>query len=88
MASDAQNAEEKLNTFLSQRPSGRYTFDSERGAPQSEICREGGEKGHECIVLKMYSTKLFEAMQKHGFYCALPMDPTQTHMVCDKIPQS
>ncbi|KIM57600.1 hypothetical protein SCLCIDRAFT_130116, partial [Scleroderma citrinum Foug A] len=72
-------------------PSAVYTFDGERGAPRSELCREAPsvrqDKRKDCVVLDMYSTQLFEAMQKYGFYCALPSDPTRTHMVCRKIPQ-
>ncbi|KAI0063457.1 hypothetical protein BV25DRAFT_1802303, partial [Artomyces pyxidatus] len=67
-------------------PASRYTFDSERDAPQSEICRENG--GKECMTLEMNAKKLFEAMQEHGFYCALPNDPSRTHMECTPIPKS
>ncbi|KAJ8581691.1 hypothetical protein M405DRAFT_751364, partial [Rhizopogon salebrosus TDB-379] len=73
---------------IQQKGDAEYTFDSDRGSLQSEICREGGEKGRECITLRMHSTRLFEAMQKRGFYCALPMDPSRTHIACKKIPQT
>lgn len=33
-------------------PDTRYTFDSERDAPQSEICREGRDKAHTCITVR------------------------------------
>ncbi|KAI0035746.1 hypothetical protein K488DRAFT_42701, partial [Vararia minispora EC-137] len=64
-----------------------YTFDSERDAPQSELCRKGTTEGRECILLQMHSKKLFEAMQAQGFFCALPMDPSRTHMECEPIPK-
>ncbi|OJA17424.1 hypothetical protein AZE42_04824 [Rhizopogon vesiculosus] len=88
MPSDTQNADTALNTFISQKAVAEYTFDSDRGSPESELCREGGEKGRECITLRMHSTRLFEAMQKQGFYCAVPMDPSRTHIACKKIPQN
>ena len=34
-------------------PNSRYTFDSERDAPQSELCREGKEKGRKCIMVRL-----------------------------------
>ncbi|KAI6019669.1 hypothetical protein F5J12DRAFT_482309 [Pisolithus orientalis] len=50
-----------------------------------------GEQGRgrqkDCIDLDMYSTQLFAAMQNYGFYCALPSDPSRTHMVCRKLPK-
>ncbi|EIW85404.1 hypothetical protein CONPUDRAFT_150216 [Coniophora puteana RWD-64-598 SS2] len=82
-----KEAEAALNAFVDKDLNARYTFDGERGQPQSEICRESRNQ-RECIALQMYSTKMFEVMQKRGFYCALPMDPNRTHMVCTKIPDS
>ncbi|KAL0947380.1 hypothetical protein HGRIS_013496 [Hohenbuehelia grisea] len=83
-----KGADQVLKDFIAIDPNTRYTFDSERDAPQSEICRQGGPKGKECIILQMHSKRLFEAMQNHGFFCALPMDPTRTHMECTPIPKS
>ncbi|KAI0295558.1 hypothetical protein BC826DRAFT_1008421 [Russula brevipes] len=77
---------ELLKNFISQDPNARYTFDSDRGALQSEICRQG--KGEECIILQMTSRELFTAMQEYGFFCALPMDPSRTYMQCTPIPKS
>ncbi|VDC00871.1 unnamed protein product [Peniophora sp. CBMAI 1063] len=78
----------ELKSFVQKAPSARYTFDSERDAPQSELCREEKGKPNECIILQMHSKKLFEAMQSQGFFCALPIDPTRTHMECQPIPKS
>ncbi|KIM32356.1 hypothetical protein M408DRAFT_33032, partial [Serendipita vermifera MAFF 305830] len=45
-------------------PSAKYTFDSERDAPEAELCRQpNGELSKECIVIHMNSKRLFEAMQ-------------------------
>ncbi|KAI1795997.1 hypothetical protein LXA43DRAFT_1090615 [Ganoderma leucocontextum] len=79
--------EKTLAEFIAEDPNSAYTFDSERGAPLSELCREGKDKGRECIMLRMYSTRLFQAMQDQGFYCALPMDPTRTHIECKRLPK-
>ena len=38
---------------LQRDPGSWYTFDSERDAPQSEICREGTVKGRECIIVRL-----------------------------------
>ncbi|KZP23614.1 hypothetical protein FIBSPDRAFT_858169 [Athelia psychrophila] len=78
-----------LAAFVAKDPNAKYTFDSERGAPVSEICRaEDGTLSKECITVQMQSTKLFAAMQLHGFFCRLPMDPAQTHMECTPIPKA
>ncbi|TBU32367.1 hypothetical protein BD311DRAFT_785871 [Dichomitus squalens] len=79
--------EKVLKEFITEDPDFAYTFDSERDAPQSELCREGKDKGRECIMLQMHSTRLFQAMQDQGFYCALPMDPTRTHIECKRLPK-
>jgi hypothetical protein len=34
-------------------PNVQYTFDSERDASQSEICRQGKGKGKECIIVRL-----------------------------------
>ncbi|KIM49429.1 hypothetical protein M413DRAFT_438609, partial [Hebeloma cylindrosporum] len=73
---------EILRAFIKHNPNTQYTFDSERGSSESELCREGGRKGRECITLKMTSKELFEAMQSYGFFCALPMEPGRTYMSC------
>ncbi|TFL07707.1 hypothetical protein BDV98DRAFT_520829 [Pterulicium gracile] len=83
-----KETKEALRNFIAVNPSVVYTFDSERDAPESEICREQGPKGRECMILQMQSKQLFEAMQNHGFFCALPMDPSRTHMECKPIPKS
>jgi hypothetical protein len=74
---------EFLKQFISRNPNAQYSFDSERNASQSEICRQG--KNKECIILQMTSRELFAAMQENGFFCALPMDPTRTYIECKRI---
>ncbi|KAI0781061.1 hypothetical protein BD413DRAFT_600511 [Trametes elegans] len=93
LSNDSQDASSKpprevLKEFIAEDPNSVYTFDSERDAPQSEICREGKEKGRKCIQMQMYSTQLFQAMQDQGFFCALPMDPAHTHIECKRIPKN
>ncbi|EEB92184.1 hypothetical protein MPER_09342 [Moniliophthora perniciosa FA553] len=56
------NADEVLKVWLQKDPNTRYTFDSERDAPVSEICREYPQS-RECMMIQMNSKKLFESMQ-------------------------
>lgn len=82
-----QTDSDELKAFVKVDPTARYTFDSERDVPESEICREGKES-RKCIKLHMYSTQMFQAMQDQGFYCALPMDPGRTHIECIPMPKT
>ncbi|KAJ3794555.1 hypothetical protein GGU11DRAFT_294815 [Lentinula aff. detonsa] len=61
-ANERDKAQETLRRFISRTPNNNYTFDSERDAPQSEICRDD-PNNHECITLQMNSRQMFEAMQ-------------------------
>lgn len=80
--------EDILHSFVKKAPSAKYTFDSERDAPEAELCRQpNGELSKECIVIHMNSKRLFEAMQDLGFFCALPLNPGKTHMECVPIPK-
>ncbi|KAF7778856.1 hypothetical protein Agabi119p4_3201 [Agaricus bisporus var. burnettii] len=81
----SKNANDVLKSFLSHDPKARYTFDSEKDSPESQICRQGPQS-EECITLKMNSKQLFKAMQDHGFFCALPFNPDKTHMECKPLP--
>ncbi|KAJ6618347.1 hypothetical protein B0H10DRAFT_1795760 [Mycena sp. CBHHK59/15] len=89
MAPKTLSADDVLKAFIARAPQSRYTFDSERDAPQSEICRvqDDPKARAECIVLQMHSKRLFEAMQNLGFFCAMPMDPQRTYMECTPIPK-
>ncbi|KAH9997497.1 hypothetical protein BJV77DRAFT_983062 [Russula vinacea] len=42
---------EFLKQFISRNPNAQYSFDSERNASQSEICRQG--KNKECIIVRL-----------------------------------
>ncbi|KAG7086601.1 hypothetical protein E1B28_002546 [Marasmius oreades] len=86
-ASSKENPDEVLKNFVSKTPNTRYTFDSERDAPVSEICRENGPQSRECIQIRMNSKRMFEAMQSLGFFCALPIDPGKTYMECKPLPK-
>ncbi|KAJ3741843.1 hypothetical protein DFH05DRAFT_1461927 [Lentinula detonsa] len=48
-ANERDKAQETLRRFISRTPNNNYTFDSERDAPQSEICRDD-PNNHECIT--------------------------------------
>ncbi|KAJ7632201.1 hypothetical protein FB45DRAFT_1057334 [Roridomyces roridus] len=81
------DADSLLKAFISRDPTASYTFDSERDAPTSEICRELPNKQaqRECIAIQMHSKRLFEAMQDLDFFCALPTNPEKTYMECTPI---
>ncbi|KAK0210365.1 hypothetical protein DFS33DRAFT_1292726 [Desarmillaria ectypa] len=86
---EEKNALQILKSFIGTRPSSQYTFDSERDSPRSTICRPSDSPdGKECITIEMNSKKLFATMQSLGFFCALPVDPTQTYMECTPMPKS
>jgi hypothetical protein len=38
--------------YMQRDPEARYSFDSERDAPQSEICRQGKGRDKECIIVR------------------------------------
>jgi hypothetical protein len=42
--------------YRQQAPIAKYTFDSERDAPQSELCRETTGKGRECLMVRPLSS--------------------------------
>ncbi|RSH93911.1 hypothetical protein EHS25_006563 [Saitozyma podzolica] len=75
--------------FVREAPSAKYTFDSRanREDPDAELCRYNPDGGRSCIKLAMHSAALFKSMQALGFYCALPAEPTRTHMECNHIPR-
>ncbi|WRT67386.1 uncharacterized protein IL334_004357 [Kwoniella shivajii] len=75
--------------FVSEAPNARYFFDSRRNgdAADTELCRTTPEGGRSCIKLAIASAGLFKSMQSLGFYCALPAEPTRTHMECNRISQ-
>ncbi|KAI0341848.1 hypothetical protein BDW22DRAFT_1429943 [Trametopsis cervina] len=79
--------EKALATFIAEDPNSKYTFDSERDAPRSELCREGDKLSRKCLMLQMHSTRMFQAMQDQGFFCALPQDPSHTYIACERIPK-
>ena len=48
-------AEENSRATFQEDPNSRYSFDSERDAPKSEICREGKEKNRKCITVRPHA---------------------------------
>ncbi|KAJ3840128.1 hypothetical protein F5878DRAFT_84377 [Lentinula raphanica] len=86
-ANERDGAKEALRNFVSRSPNNHYTFDSERDAPQSEICRDD-PNNHECITLQMNSRQMFAAMQvgskRRALDALLPsgslMNLTHTHL--------
>ena len=57
-----KSGRDALTTRRQQSPASQYTFDSERGADRSQICRRRKDQT-ECIQVWLSSKQLFEAMQ-------------------------
>ncbi|KAI7904542.1 uncharacterized protein BX663DRAFT_502737 [Cokeromyces recurvatus] len=81
MPINTENELARLDTFVNAAPGNEYTIDQK----EQTLCRQSltGEK--ECVKLKLDYTQMFSQMQKLGFYCALPMDPTETYMECRRV---
>ncbi|KAG2226225.1 hypothetical protein INT45_003370 [Circinella minor] len=82
MSDSSNNSElERINKFVAVAPQNSYNIDQYKG----QICRQlpGGQE--ECLKLNLEYTQMFSQMQKLGFFCALPMDPTKTHMECTRV---
>ncbi|KAH9816959.1 hypothetical protein DFH28DRAFT_1124524 [Melampsora americana] len=91
---------EKVDSFINQSPNSVYSFDTPgRGLILSELCRNNSldptnlqtpstyssSLKNDCIKLKIESRHLFEYMQKLGFFCQLPFDPSRTEIECRRI---
>ncbi|ALO60415.1 hypothetical protein CNB04245 [Cryptococcus deneoformans JEC21] len=76
--------------FIQEAPAAKYFFDSRRNEDQAdtELCRLTPNGGRSCVKVAMHSAALFKSMQSLGFYCALPAEPTRTHMECNRLPGS
>ncbi|KAL7424183.1 hypothetical protein Q5752_001769 [Cryptotrichosporon argae] len=79
----------RVADFVQEAPNARYVFDSrrEKEGEDVQLCRQTPE-GVSCIKLAMQSAALFKSMQTIGFYCALPAEPTRTHMECNRLPKT
>ncbi|GAB5589022.1 hypothetical protein Unana1_03922 [Umbelopsis nana] len=82
MAEEQKNSEfERLDKFVQQAPAGDYNIDQDK----HRICLQLGNGQEKCVELNLEATQMFSQMQKLGFFCALPMDPTKTHMECKHV---
>ncbi|KAI9301490.1 hypothetical protein BJ944DRAFT_243220 [Cunninghamella echinulata] len=72
---------QKLDSFVNKAPGNDYTIDQKA----QELCRQLPNGQQDCIKLNLEYTEMFSQMQKLGFFCALPMDPTQIHMECRRV---
>ncbi|ODQ53220.1 hypothetical protein SAICODRAFT_19148 [Saitoella complicata NRRL Y-17804] len=76
---------QRLDRFLNESPRSNYTFDSERDSDESTVCRRVSDGGLSCVKLRLNSKQMFEQMQKFGYFCALPLDPSRTELECKKF---
>lgn len=54
------------------------------GKKNAKVVYQKGAGWLNCFRRKIV-TRMFSEMQKLGFFCALPMDPTQTHIECTRV---
>ncbi|KAI8090028.1 uncharacterized protein BX664DRAFT_281426 [Halteromyces radiatus] len=71
----------RIDSFVEKVPAGFYTIDQK----ERELCRQLGGNQQDCIKLNLEYSEMFSQMQKLGFFCALPMDPTLTYMECRRV---
>ncbi|GAA5850774.1 hypothetical protein JCM9279_003917 [Rhodotorula babjevae] len=76
------------SSLVDQAPNATYHIvERVKGDQQVELCRVGGDgaRGRECVQIAEDVTKVFAFMQKQGFFCQLPFDPTHTEIECIRI---
>ncbi|KAG2232139.1 hypothetical protein INT48_008881 [Thamnidium elegans] len=71
----------RLENFVKTAPGKEYRIDQK----EQTLCRDGLSGQRECVKLNLEYTQMFSEMQKLGFFCALPMDPTETYMECWRV---
>ncbi|GAA6041661.1 hypothetical protein JCM8097_003068 [Rhodosporidiobolus ruineniae] len=75
--------------FLAPAPNSTYTLDErQKGSASVQLCRVGGDANQQrrqCTEIAQEVTKVFAFMQKQGFFCQLPFDPTHTEIECVRI---
>ncbi|BEI81744.1 hypothetical protein CcaverHIS002_0209040 [Cutaneotrichosporon cavernicola] len=90
----APDAATRIADFVREDPIALYTFDSrvirdEHGEQSqqkiTDLCRRRRDGSQSCVKVAAESKALFKMMQTLGFYCALPAQPTETHMECRMI---
>ncbi|BGP29178.1 hypothetical protein JCM10296v2_000916 [Rhodotorula toruloides] len=77
-----------IDSLLQQAPNATYHIvERVKGETPIEVCRVGGEgaRGRECIQVAQEVTKVFAHLQKRGYFCQLPFDPTHTEIECIRI---
>ncbi|KAK9896226.1 hypothetical protein P389DRAFT_196328 [Cystobasidium minutum MCA 4210] len=81
----------KVRKFLSSIPpssdstASNVTFDAKRDATESDLCRKIPGGGLNCTKILGSTTALFAAIQKMGYFCTMPVDPTSTEIHCTRI---
>ncbi|KAK4053318.1 hypothetical protein OIO90_003930 [Microbotryomycetes sp. JL221] len=52
---------------------------------KTDVCRTAGPGEKTCVEVHHEVTQVFAVMQRLGFFCQLPIDPTHTEIECLKI---
>ena len=61
-----------LTKIFQEDPDSKYTFDSERDATQSEICREGKKLSKKCITVCTLPVRLTAILTRTSTHVAAP----------------
>ncbi|KAI8976065.1 hypothetical protein BDB01DRAFT_728119 [Pilobolus umbonatus] len=72
---------ERIDKFVNVAPTREYTIDQK----SQTLCRQSENGQKECIKVNLEYSQMFTQMQKLGFFCTLPMDPTETYMECRRV---
>src|SRR5712691_8058410 len=64
--------------YMQRDPEARYSFDSERDASQSEICRQGKGRDKECIIVRLLRFR-FSKTSTNRRIVKLLSNPHPTH---------
>ncbi|KAM0747414.1 hypothetical protein T439DRAFT_359738 [Meredithblackwellia eburnea MCA 4105] len=77
----------KTAEFVQQAPNSNYSLDELSPSPDAAVrlCRTGTDGQRSCVEIHDEVTKVFELMQKQGFFCTLPTDPSRTWIECEQL---
>ncbi|KAM0787249.1 hypothetical protein ACM66B_006485 [Microbotryomycetes sp. NB124-2] len=73
--------------FVAQAPNSTYSLNEPQGKGVAvvDVCRTAGPGDKTCVQIHQEVTQVFAVMQRLGFFCQLPIDPTHTEIECLKI---
>ncbi|KAL1921634.1 uncharacterized protein VTP21DRAFT_10276 [Calcarisporiella thermophila] len=81
---------ERLERFVREDTAAEYVIDPQftpnpNEKNKGEVCRRLSNGQTRCLRMELDPREMFSQMQRLGFFCALPLDPSQTHMECRRV---